>query len=79
MRDNSDNTRLDYFSPYYTTNSNSFDINILPITTLTLRHIYILQSNNTLLNNVEISGLNQTNIILETNGIQSTLLSSNNS
>ena len=33
LRDNSDNTRLDYFSPYYTTNSNSFNINILSITT----------------------------------------------
>ena len=79
LRDNSDNTRLDYFSSYYTTNSNSFDINILPITTLTLRHIYILKSNNTLLNNVEISSLNQANIILETNGIQSKLLPSQNS
>ena len=79
LRDNSDNTRLDYFSPYYTTNSNSFKINILPTTTLTLRHIYILKSDNTLLNNVEISSLNQTNIILETNDIQSTLLPSLNS
>jgi len=74
LRDNSDNTRLDYSSPYYITNTNSFNINILPITTLTLRHIYILKSDNTILNNVEISGLSQTNIILETNGIQSTLL-----
>ena len=79
LRDNSDNTRLDYFSPYYTTTSNSFKINILPITTLTLRHIYILKSDNSILNNVEISSLNQTNIILETNGIQSTLLPSQNS
>lgn len=82
LRDNSDNTRLDYFSPYYTTHSNSFKINILPTTTLTLRHIYILKSNNTQLNNVEISGnsgLNQNNIILEANGIQSTLLPSQNS
>ena len=79
LRDNSDNTRLDYFSPYYTTTSVSFKINILPTTTLTLRHIYILKSDNTLLNNVEISSLNQTNIILETNDIQSTLLPSLNS
>jgi hypothetical protein len=82
LRDNSDNTRLDYYSPYYTTTSNSFNINILSITTLTLRHIYILKSDNTQLNNVEISGnsgLNQNNIILEANGIQSTLLPSQNS
>ena len=79
LRDNSDNTRLDYFSPYYTTTSNSVKINILPTTTLTLRHIYILKSDNTLLNNVEISSLNQTNIILEINGIESKLLPSPNS
>jgi len=79
LRDNSDNTRLDYFSPYYTTSNNSFKINILSTTTLTLRHIYILKFNNTQLNNVEISGLNQNNIILEANGIQSTLLPSQNS
>lgn len=79
LRDNSDNTRLDYFSPYYTTTNNSFKINILPITTLTLRHIYILKSDNILLNEVEISDLNQTNIILEMNGIESTLLPSQNS
>ena len=79
LRDNSDNTRLDYFSSYYITNTNSYNINILPITTLTLRHIYILKSDNSVLNNVEISSLNQNNIILETNGIQSTLLPSQNS
>ena len=79
LRDNSDNTRLDYFSPYYNTTSNSFKINILPITTLTLRHIYILKSDNIVLNEVEISDLNKINIILETNGIESTLLSSQNS
>ena len=79
LRDNSDNTRLDYFSPYYITNNNSFKINILPTTTLTLRHIYILKSSNILLNEVEISDLNQTNIILEINGIESTLLPSQNS
>jgi len=79
LRDNSDNTRLDYFSSYYITNSNSFKINILPTTALTLRHIYILKSDNTLLNNVEISSLNQNNIILEINGIESGLLPSQNS
>ena len=79
LRDNSDNTRLDYFSPYYITSNNSFKINILPTTTLTLRHIYILKSSNILLNEVEISDLNQTNIILEINGIESTLLPSQNS
>ena len=79
LRDNSDNTRLDYFSSYYITNSNSFKINILPTTALTLRHIYILKSDNTLLNNVEISSLNQNNIILEINGIESRLLPSQNS
>ena len=79
LRDNSDNTRLDYFSPYYITNSNSFKINILPTTALTLRHIYILKSSNILLNEVEISSLNQNNIILEINGIESKLLPSYNS
>lgn len=79
LRDNSDNTRLDYFSPYYIINSNSFKINILPTTALTLRHIYILKSSNILLNEVEISSLNQNNIILEINGIESKLLPSYNS
>ena len=78
LRNHYDNVRLDYFSNYYIVNENIFNINIYPKNTITIKYIYIINENNSLLNEIDINNLNNTNIIIKTPNFSSTLLHSTN-
>ena len=71
LRNDTDNTRIDYFSPVYNIIENIFTTHIFPSSTLTLKNIYILKNDNSIL--LENDPIFNTNITIQINGIISTL------
>lgn len=71
LRNDTDNTRIDYFSPVYNITENIFTTHIFPSSTLTLKNIYILKNDNSIL--LENDPIFNTNITIQINGIISTL------
>lgn len=79
LRNYADNTRLDFFTSIYNCNSNIFKLNLYPSTTLTLRYIYIIKNNNSVLNSVDINNINNSNIIIKVDNIETKLYKSSSS
>lgn len=76
LRNYADNTRLDFFTSIYNCNSNIFKLNLYPSTTLTLRYIYIIKNNNSVLNTNDINTINNSNITIKVDNIESSLYTS---
>ena len=77
LRNINDNTRLHYLSEYYSITSNTCNINVYVKSTLTLKSIYFITTQNDFISNADIDDINTSNIIISVNNIQSTLNNSN--
>ena len=77
LRNINDNTRLHYLSEYYPITSNICNINVYVKSTLTLKSIYFITTQNDFISNADIDDINTSNIIISVNNIQSTLNNSN--
>ena len=77
LRNINDNTRLHYLSEYYSITSNTCNINVYVKSTLTLKSIYFITTQNDFISSTDITTINTSNIIISVNNIQSTLNNSN--